>query len=53
MMETKRVSLVPRVGAFCDRKMASKRNIKISDSIGRAPLVQCQIDSPGELVRNL
>jgi hypothetical protein len=30
---TKRVSLLPEAGAFDDRKMASNRNMKISDNM--------------------
>jgi hypothetical protein len=43
---TKRVSLVPRVGVDC-RNMASKRSIKISNSIGRAPWFSARPRAPG------
>jgi hypothetical protein len=39
LIGTKRVSLLPEAGVFDVRKIASKRNINISDSIGRAPWV--------------
>ena len=37
LMETKRVSLLPVPGAIGDRRIASKRKIKISDSIALLP----------------
>jgi hypothetical protein len=37
LMGTKRVSLLPAAGALDALKMASNRNMKISDSMGHAP----------------
>jgi hypothetical protein len=40
LMGMDRVSVLPGADTFDAHKMASKRNMKISDSIGRAPWFQ-------------